>query len=538
MSDHQPAKREWLVRCRLVILVAAAVIAGLDRPVVADRPERPNLVVILFDDLGFSDLGCYGGEMDTPALDRLAADGLRMTRFYNTGRCAPSRAALLTGRYAHEVGLGWLTNDFGHPGYQDQIDPSVPLVSERLSEAGYRCYGVGKWHLCKINPETAEGPRENWPLRRGFQRYFGTIYGTGSYFRPPTLVQDDQLVAADSLTDDFYYTDAIGRRASEFVEQHVESDSDMPFFLYMAQFAPHAPLHARPEDIAIYRGRYDQGPEPIIKARLRQQVTMGIVPRQNAFASLDPDLPPWDSLNEAQQRHLSQKMEIYAAQVHRADRSVGRLVETLRRTNQLDHTVVIVLSDNGGASSGGAFGTPRDGAETSLDSKQSRHAIGRLWSRVSNTPFRLYKSFVHEGGIASPLIIHWPSGLRSHGIDRNNVGHVIDITPTLCDLAGIDRADASWRGRSLRPVMQGKQLPDRQLHFEHQGNRAWIDGDWKIVWRGKDGPWELYRLSNDRNEKHDLADQYPERVQQMAEQWHRRAERYQVLDYFPAPWAD
>jgi len=500
----------------------------------AARP--PNLLVILFDDLGYSDLGCYGSEIATPHLDRLAADGLRFTRFYNTGRCAPSRAALLSGRHAHEVGLGWLTNDFGHPGYREQIDRSVPLLPERLE--GYRRYAAGKWHLCAIDPDTGAGPRENWPLARGFDRYFGTIYGTGSYWRPPTLTDGTDFIPHDSLPADFHYTDAIAGNADTFLRDHARDHREQPFFLYLAHFAPHAPLHARPEDRARYRGKYDAGPEALRATRLERQRELGVIPERWADSPADPELPRWDTLDPGLRTRLATKMELYAAQIHRADLAIGRTLETLRELELLEDTLILVLSDNGPAKTGDAFGFTDANRDQPLLDRDSYHYIGRLWSQASNAPFRHYKGEMHEGGIASPLIAHWPAGLERRGIDRDTSLHITDLTATLLDAADAEASEAD-RGTSFLPLLRGEAFErEVEFHFEHEGHRALIRGPWKALWPAKNGPWELYDLRSDRPESRDLAAERPELTRELAERWSQLADRYQVLDHFPAPWAN
>ncbi|HSP42690.1 MAG TPA: arylsulfatase, partial [Luteolibacter sp.] len=413
---------------------------------------RPNIIVILSDDMGYSDLGCYGSEISTPNLDQLAAGGLRYTQFYNAGRCCPTRASLLTGLYPHQAGIGEMTNDGGQPGYQGDLSRNAVTLAELLKSAGYRTYMSGKWHVAR-NLDPA-GDQSNWPLQRGFDRFYGTIIGAGSYYDPWTLTRGNTAITPandpEYQPETYHYTDAISDHAVRFVNDHGKSDD--PFFLYLSYTAPHWPLHALEKDIAKYRGKYDAGYEAIRKARYEKMKQLGVI----GDWELSPPPEKWEDIPEEQRAWEIRCMEVYAAMIDQMDQGIGRLVDALRQNDQFDNTLILYLQDNGGCHE--AFGrSPRKNAVTGIEpmdrdelQKQmipvrtrdghpvltgpdvmpgpdaSYIAYGRNWANVSNTPFREYKSWSHEGGIATPLIAHWPDGIKSPDI-LPQVGHLIDI---------------------------------------------------------------------------------------------------------------
>jgi arylsulfatase len=532
--------------------------------------SRPNIVAILADDMGWSDIGCYGGEIRTPNLDALAKGGLRFTQFYNTARCCPTRASLLTGLYPHQAGVGHMMEDKGCDGYRGELSASCPTIAEVLRPAGYATFMTGKWHLTRHT--AAEGPKDNWPLQRGFDRFFGTIMGGGSYFDPASLTRDNAPIAPGSA--DFYYTDAIADNAARFVAEHRAKSPDRPFFLYVAFTAPHWPMHAKPQDIARYQGRYDNGWDAVRAARHKRQLAMGLVKRPWAMTPRDANSRDWSDIKNKE--WFARRMEVYAAMVDCLDQGVGRIVAALRVTGALDETLVCFLSDNGGCAEeigsqpkppgktqAAAPAAPMrpDELQTKLfptharDGRPVRMGFGVMpggadtylsyglpWANASNTPFREYKHWVHEGGISTPLIAHWPKGIASSRRGRlvHSPGHLIDLMATCVDLAGAPfprehggRPTTPPEGVSLRPAFAGKPLPRAHpIFWEHEGNRAVREGQWKLVAK-HDKPWELYDMEADRTELHDLAARHPEKVQALAAKWDAWAQRSNVRPWPP-----
>jgi arylsulfatase len=537
-------------------------LCGLAPAQVKIPPARsPNVVILLADDMGFSDIGCYGGEISTPNIDALAAGGVRLTSFYNAGRCCPSRAALLTGLYPHQAGMGWMTSkSLDLPGYRDDLSRDAVTIAEVLRGAGYSTYMCGKWHVSKTDLPT--GPDDNWPRQRGFDRFYGTNKGGAGYFDPQKLVRDDTPISAPSDPQyqpaHYYYTDAIADQASRFIHEHPQRQADKPFFLYVAFTAPHWPLHAPAAAVAKYKGKYDAGYQAIREKRFARQKQLGLVP---ADAELSPIAGRWDE--QKNKPWEARCMEVYAAQDELMDAGVGRIVAALKSDKQLDNTLIVFLSDNGGcAEKTGRESRPagaqpaaegvhppltrdgrtiRDGKAVLPGPDDTFIAYGMNWANVSNTPFRQYKHWVHEGGISTPLIAHWPGGISRRGEIENQPGHVIDLMPTCIALAGASyprefngHAIKSMQGISLMPALVGEPLRrETPLFWEHEGNRAIRDGQWKLVARGADGPWELYDMTTDRAELHDLADAQPQRVKELSTQWQHWAETNGVLPLNP-----
>ena len=519
---------------------------------------RPNVVLIFTDDLGYSDIGCYGGELRTPNIDALGMGGLRFTNFINAARCCPSRACILTGLYPHQAGVGGMMNDRGVPGYRGDLGRDCVTLAEVLRDAGYGTYAAGKWHVTRFIE--ADGPQHNWPLQRGFDRYFGTITGAGSYFEPQTLTLDNDPV--EEPGEGFYYTDAIGDRSEQFIEAHIDQRPDAPFFLYQSFTAPHWPLHAPEEDIALARGRFDAGWDRLRLERHERMLAAGIVDPRWTLPAREAGAPPWE---EAENRAWQlRRMEVYAAQVESMDRAIGSLVETLRRRGVLDDTLILFLSDNGGCAeeinTQGWYdyilrGGERVSREFTLDGRpiqvgndpavmpgpdDTYQSYGLPWANLSNTPFRLYKALTHTGGVATPLIAHWPAGISAVGEPRDQPGHLIDFMPTLVELAGATypteyggEAIQPMEGVSLVPAFADDRPLDRDpIYVEHEGSRAVMDGIWKAVARGSTGPWELYDTQVDRTETQDLAARQPGELARLSAMWEDWANRVRV---FPRP---
>lgn len=505
--------------------------------------------------MGYSDIGCYGGEIPTPNIDALAEGGLRFTHFHNTARCCPSRASLLTGLYPHQAGVGAMLNDQGLPGYRGDLSQTSVTLAEVLKEAGYGTYATGKWHVTRFLAQ--DESRHNWPCQRGFDRFFGTLNGAGSFFEPRTLKMDNESVE-DDIEADFYYTDAIGEHAARFVGEHLDRHSETPFFLYQSFTAPHWPLHAREEDLARVRGRFDAGWDRLRRERHERMLAMGIVDPRWALTRRDARVPAWE---ESEDRVWQlRRMEVYAAQMESMDRAIGRVLHELRRRSALDDTLILFLSDNGGCAEeintpgwydyilGGREQVSRthtmDGKPIQVGNDPSvipgsydtYQSYGVPWANLSNTPFRLYKSSTHAGGVATPLVAHWPAGIAGGGQLRRQLGHLVDIMPTFVDLAGATYP-STFRGEDIQPMEGVSLLPAFQdrpmgrdtIYFEHEGSRAVLDGPWKAVARGREGVWELYDMETDRTETNDLVSRYPGELERLVATWDEWAHRVHVL---------
>ncbi len=556
-----------MIHFRDVFLCALPLLCALGARA---QTARPNIIVIMSDDMGFSDPGCYGGEMRTPTLDRLAAGGLRFTQFYNTARCCPTRASLLTGLYPHQAGVGHMTDDKKLEGYRGELNGSCITIAEALGGAGYRTYMTGKWHVALDT--RPDGDKHDWPLQRGFEKYYGTIRGGGSYYDPTSLCRQNTYVTPDAdpeyKPERFYYTDAIADHAVRFVREHGKESPDKPFFLYVAFTSPHWPLHAPDEDVARYQGAYDGGYAPVRERRLARARELGLI---DPAWPLAPQAEDWAAVKH--KAWESRCMEVFAAQIDRMDRGIGRLVAALEETGRLENTLILYLQDNGAcAEDMGRKPEPKwnlEGVEPmkpgelqpsvwppmrTRDGRPVRGgpgvmpgpadtymAYGRGWANVSNTPFREYKHWVHEGGISTPLIAHWPKGIARKGELEKQPGHLIDLMATCIAAAGADypktyqgRAITPMEGVSLLPAFAGKPLDRKDaIYWEHEGNRAVRDGKWKIVAKEPDGPWELYDMEKDRTELTDLAAKKPGKVKELSAKWDAWARRAKAV---PWPW--
>ena len=488
----------------------------------ADSQRRPNIIVMMADDMGFSDIGCYGGEIRTPNLDRLAAGGVRFTQFYNTARCCPTRASLLTGLYPHQAGVGHMVGDKGHDSYRGDLNRRCVTIAEALGSAGYHTYMSGKWHVTKSTGPS--GPRDNWPRQRGFDRYYGTLVGAGSFWTPDALLRDNRRLKA--YPPDFYYTDAISDGAAQFIRQHEQTAAGDPFFLYVAYTSPHWPLHAPKQDVDRYRGRYMDGWDALREERHARMIDMGIVDAEWPLTPRDSAATAWAQVPEEKRREMDWRMAVYAAQIDRMDQGVGRIVSSLEQTGQLEDTLVLFLADNGGCAEGGPWGFERKKGGT-LGENTSFASYGLSWANASNTPFRLYKHWVHEGGISSPLIAHWPRGIRAKGELRGQPGHVIDIMATCVAVSGATYPGepiTPLEGKSLVPAFADQLIGREAIYWEHEGNRAVRRGKWKLVSRHP-GNWELYDLEADRTELNDLAAKQAEIVADMSAMYEAWAAR-------------
>ena len=495
----------------------------------ATAPARPNIVLILVDDMGFSDLGCYGSEIPTPNLDKLAAGGLRFTQFYNTGRCCPTRASLLTGLYSHQAGVGHMTQDKGVPGYQGRLNDRCLTIAEVLRGAGYFTAMTGKWHV-----------GQNYgvvPWERGFERSLNAA-GGGFYFpdspRTEVFLNGENVGRrGGKIPDQWYSSDLWTDFGIKFIDEALTAKK--PFFLYLAHNAPHFPLQAPPDDIARFRDKYKIGWDKLREQRHARQIEMGIVDKAWPLAPCPPEVKAWGSLNDQEKDHFDHIMAIYAAVVNHMDASVGRLTAALRDRGVLDNTLILFLSDNGGNAESGPAGKLNGNPPGSA---QSDVFCGQSWATLENTPFRRYKHFNHEGGIATPLIVHWPARISATSQLRHQPGHLVDIMATCADVAGAQypsefngKPIQPMEGKSLVPAFDNQPIEREAICWEHEGNAAIRVGDWKLVRLGRGGPWELYNLKADRTEQHDLAAEKRELAKQLASKWEAWAERAQVKPY-------
>ncbi|MAS95977.1 MAG: arylsulfatase [Verrucomicrobiales bacterium] len=491
--------------------------------------EKPNILLIVADDLGFSDLGCYGGEIDTPNLDSLAEGGVRLTQFYNTGRCCPSRASILTGQYPHRVGLGHMTQDIGRPGYRGRVSDEATTIAQALQPGGYRSFIAGKWHL---------GTED--PTQHGFEEFYGTLVSAKRFFDPDHLLRLPEGRTPRKYPEgEFYATDAVTDHALDFLDLARETPEN-PWFLYLAYHAPHFPLHAPKEEIAKYADRYEGGWDKLRKERLSRMKEMGIVPESTELTPRSPywnygetetgTNPAWNSLPDDRRLDLARRMAIYAAMVDRMDQQIGRVIEDLKEKGEFENTLIFFTSDNGACAEWDPRGFDivssnqnilhTGGEIEKMGEPGTFHSFGSGWANAANTPWRLYKHFNHEGGIASPLIVHFGDHLAEHAGDIDSKpAHIIDFLPTI--LATADTAytgSMELPGENLGLRLTGEDTEKRTLFFEHEGHRAVRQGKWKLV-ALDDSPWELYNMSEDRTELNNLSEQHPDLVKSLSDEW-------------------
>ena len=508
--------------------------------------NAPDIVVILLDDLGFSDFGCFGAEIRTPAIDALAARGLRFSNYTTVPMCTPARAALLTGKNPHAVGCGWLTfNDPGYPGYRcGEITHDTPTLAELLRAQGYATYMVGKWHNTAEHNVAPSADRSSWPLARGFDRFYGFVGGETHYFAPAQLVEDNAFLDHAVYRDGYYCTDDWTDKAIGWLKEHASATPEKPLFLYVAHNAPHAPLHAKPDDLARYAHAYDGGWDAVRAARLARQIELDLFDAPPALPPRSPGVPAWDDVDPSRRALFARYMALYAAVVDNMDQNVGRLMETLAALGRLDNTLVIVTSDNGANGIGGIDGAANNLSKrlvqtedpawvrTMLDSgrlggPESWPAYPLGWTDVSSAPFRLYKTTTMNGGIRVPLVMSWPARLPDAAAVRRQWVHVTDVVPTTLDLIGVPYPDAyaGYRtrapdGASFRAALEQRDAPPSRTaqHYELAGNRGYIRDGWKIVSLQPPGSpidldnWMLFDLRNDPTETRDLARMHPDQL--------------------------
>jgi arylsulfatase len=518
---------------------------------------RPNIIIILADDMGYSDIGCFGSEIKTPNLDGMAAKGVRFTQMYNGARCCPTRASLLTGLHPHQAGVGHMVGNHGLREYQGYLRDDCVTIAEALRAGGYRTLMSGKWHVGggydPLRPETWRpgAPDHPTPRQRGFDRYFGTLDGAGSYFHPHVLLRDDTVIRPEG--QNYYYTDEITRNAVEMIEDAAQERK--PFFLYLAYTAPHWPLHAPPEDIAAYEGRYRRDGWDGVRAHRHETMkSMGILNPKWDISPRDPAALAWEDAPDRDWEDL--RMAVYAAQVARMDKGIGRVLDALRRRGLEENTLVMFLSDNGGCAellaedghsaryatqtpdgrairTGNHRGVRPGGADTFMSYDLS-------WANASNSPFRLYKHWVHEGGIATPLVAQWPARCPAKRIVHAPC-HITDFMATCLEVAGAPypveydgRAITPLEGESLLPALQGREWQrQRPIFWEHEGNCAMREGEWKLVCKFP-GDWELYNMAEDRTELYDLRAQDRPRAERMIRDYQEWAARCGVREW-PLP---
>jgi len=483
--------------------------------------QRPNIIVILADDMGYSDLGCMGSEIETPNLDQLAQNGLLFTHCYNASRCCPSRASLLTGLYQHQAGMGFMVQDMGEPSYQGFLNEKCVTIPELLKESGYQTIMAGKWHV--------GDDREHWPDKRGFDQFFGIPQGGGLYFYPSKFIdrpiyRNDELVTPDSST--FYTTDDFTDEAVKFLSDSEKSEA--PFFMYLAYIAPHFPLQAWPEDIAKYEAKYMVGYEAVRKKRFERQKELGIIDQ-----TVDLSAPEYSFWDEERASVESQKMAVYAAMIDRLDQNIGKLIQYLKSNDEFENTLIFFLSDNG-ATAENVDRSP--GSE--IGTSSSFTSYGEKWANVSNTPFRNFKSQEYEGGIITPMIVHWPAGIQESGRRIVDIVHIMDIMPTCLDVAGVnypgeynDRTLSPLSGQSIYPIIKNEPIEnDRLLFWEHMGNKAVRMKDAKLV-KSRNGEWELFDMENDPTELNDLSSTNLKLKDSLEALWNEWAVENEVLDW-------
>ncbi|MGB6057891.1 MAG: arylsulfatase [Microthrixaceae bacterium] len=532
------------------------------------RVGAPNIVVMLCDDLGYSDLGCYGSEIPTPNIDRLAGEGLRFTDFHSTPMCSPTRAALLTGLESHRAGLGHVAHaDPGFPGYAMELTDLAPTLPEMLRGSGYQTLMVGKWHLTRDSAQNDAGDRSSWPLQRGFDRYYGFLDGFTNLHHPHRLIEDNHAVVIDEFPDDYYLTDDLTDRAIGMIRESKASDPEKPFFLYHAQGAVHAPLHAKAVDIERHADRYREGWDILRARRFKRQIELGVVPEGTALSERPTvegdDVQAWDDLDDDHKRLFARYMEVYAAMVDNIDQNIGRLRQSLEEMGEWDNTLFIFTSDNGASREGEANGTSaylrtlhfeRTGMEEPFDEDLARiDSMGgpttfphypRGWAWMGNTPFRLYKINAHRGGHSVPFVVSWPAGGVAAGELRQQFMHVTDLLPTLLQIVGVERP-GQWNGKPVLPLA-GEELSSaffdaaapgrtRDVVIENEGHRAYRRDGWEAVTRHQartafsDDDWELFNMVADPTQVENLAAVDPARLEELVAAWDDAAWENQIF---------
>jgi len=537
-------------------------------PKAAASVGSPNIVVMMCDDLGFADLGCYGSEIPTPNIDQLSAEGLRYTDYHSTPMCSPTRASLLTGLEPHRAGMGHVAHsDPGFPGYAMELTPLAPTMAELLRSGGYQTLMVGKWHLTKDSEQNDAGDRSSWPLQRGFDRYYGFLDGFTNLHHPHRLIEDNHAIRVDQYPEGYFLTDDLTDRAISMIRESKASAPDKPFFLYHAQGAVHAPLHAKPEDIARHDGRYAQGWDVIRQQRYERQIELGDIAPNTELAPRNDEsgdeVVAWDSLTPDRQALFAKYMSVYAAMVDNIDQNVGRLRTALEEMGEWENTLFVFTSDNGGSREGESEGTSaylrslhfgRSGIEEPFEEDLARiDQMGgpttlphypRGWAMVSNTPFRLYKINAHRGGHSVPFVVSWPEGGIPEGELRDQFVHVSDLLPTILELTGIERP-ATWLGEpvlsldgeDLSATLFNSQAPGRQadLIIENEGHRAFRRDGWEAVTRHAPRTpysqelWELFDMEADPSQVHDLAAEHPELLAELKAAWDEAAWANQIF---------
>lgn len=522
--------------------------------------SKPNIILIVADDMGFSDLGCYGSEIKTPTLDQLGHQGLRLSQFYNGTRCCPSRSAILTGLYPHQAGIGHMTEDRGLAAYSGTLTNTCVTIPEVLKKNGYATGMTGKWHLIRHNRLDTTNP--NWPTARGFDYFYGTIPGHGSLWDPKGLFLNKTPQKAEK---GFFYTDAIADHAIEFID--ISTAAKKPFFLYMPFTAPHYPLHAREKTINQYEDTYKIGWDAIRQQRYEGLKKEGILKAETKLSPRDPASPAWDK--EEHKRWQAHRMQVFAAMVQEMDEAIGHVIEKLKTNKQFDNTLIVFISDNGGSNEGHLNNTierlnkpwkssmfpdktldghpvmPGDFTNLYLGPDNTYGSYGISWANVSNAPFRRHKSWLHEGGISAPCIVHWPAKIKKPAI-QHAPAHVIDLMPTFLE-ASQSTYPTQYKGNAIT-ALEGKSLfakdldKDRGIGWEHEGNRAYRIGPWKIVseypgsWKTfypypEQGEWELYNMDNDRTELNNLAKKHPEILAKLVKEYQQWSKRLGVIDW-------
>ncbi|GAA5480955.1 arylsulfatase [Haloferula sargassicola] len=527
-----------------------ALLALFALPVFAD--DRPNVVLIMVDDMGYSDLRCYGGEIDTPNIDSLASHGLRFTQFYNSARCCPTRATLMTGLHPHQVGIGHMTGENADtdrsvpPAYQGNINDSCVTLAQVAKSAGYATYMCGKWHLAGKDPA-------DWPLQRGFDRYYGCLAGAVHQFHPygARIMYDGNKPDPhpQSTTDrPFYTTDAFADHAIQYIRDHEEGPSkDDPYFLYLAFTAPHWPHHAHDEELEKYEGRYSMGWDKLREQRFARQKESGLIPAKWELSPRDAEVPAWDSLKPKKQHECTDRMGAYAAMIDRVDQKIGDLMAALKETGDFENTLILFLADNGACAEVSLLGVGDPRTDRAPETDLTRPSYGKAWANASATPYRLYKHFAHEGGANTPFIAHWPKRIQEGRDWYREPAQIIDVMATLIDVskATYPKTFEGHKitpidGISLAPAFDGQPLARNEpIFIEHENNAFVRDGEWKLVGRNvspasglKPRRWELYHMTDDGTELHNLAAEMPERVKSMSRQWSGWAERAHV---YPKP---